>query len=268
VKFTLLIALTIPALTLLGPAADGRAAEKTPQVIILKLDDVTTGGAKGGLPVSPRWQRLADFIEKSNLKASFGIIGHSLERDDQAYFDWIKRLHQKGTVEFWNHGYKDRKSGDKTGEFEGSLAEQTAALKGTQTLAKEKLGIELKAFGPHWSGTTRDTEKALAAVPEIKMWFYGPQDSPKFVFARILTLENPTFVPDFDKFKQRYERVGHDKECLALQGHPNLWDDNRWQGFVKIIGYLKSQGCVFMTPSQYLEQAKARGRAWSGSGSR
>ena len=39
------------------------------------------------------------------------------------------------------------------------------------------------------------------------------------------------------------------------QGHPNAWDDKRWEGFVKIIEFLKSRGCVFMTPSEYLAGA-------------
>jgi peptidoglycan/xylan/chitin deacetylase (PgdA/CDA1 family) len=72
----------------------------------------------------------------------------------------------------------------------------------------------------------------------------------------VLVLENPTFVPDFEKFQQLYEKNAKDKACLALQGHPNAWDDKRWEGFVKIIEFLKSRGCVFMTPSEYLAKAR------------
>ena len=64
-------------------------------------------------------------------------------------------------------------------------------------------------------------------------------------------METPTHVPDFEKFKERYERVARDEKCLALQGHPDSWNDERWANFVKIIEYLKAQGCVFMTPSHY-----------------
>jgi endoglucanase len=246
-------ALTPPPDALPAPAtAAGGPSRMAPQVIILKLDDVVAHSAQS--PVSPRWQRTADFIEKSNLKASFGIIGYSLEQDNQAYFDWIKNLQRKGIIEFWNHGYRARKAQDKTGEFEESLEVQAAALQRTETLAREKLGIELKVFGPHWSGTNRDTEKALATVPEIKAWFYGPKGSKKFVFEDVLRLENPIFVPDPEKFKQLYQSRAHDKPCLALQGHPDQWDDRRWRGFVEIIAYLKSKGCVFMTPSAYMER--------------
>jgi len=238
-------------LCLSGPAEPLHAADAPPQVIILKLDDITQHGG-GAAPISPRWQRVTDYLDKLHIKASYGIIGYSLERDNAAYFDWIKALHAKGTVEFWNHGYRERKPEDKSGEFEGPLDQQRAALLRTQTLAREKLGLELKAFGPHWSGTNGDTAKALDAIPELTMWFYGPPESKKYVFPRVLTLENPTFVPDFDKFKALYERAAHDKPVLALQGHPNQWTDPRWEGFVKIIDFLRSRNCVFMTPSEWL----------------
>jgi endoglucanase len=255
----ILKALVSPAGASVGRTAAGSGASaKAPQVIILKLDDVIAYGAKDQPPVSPRWQRTADFIEHANIKASFGIIGFSLEYDNPAYFSWIKELHRRGNIEFWNHGYRNRKDQDKTGEFEGSLEEQTAALRKTQTLASEKLGIELVAFGPHWSGTNQQTAKALDGFPAIKMCFYDPQGSKKFVFERVMTLENPIFVPDPDKFKTFYEKAAKEKPCLALQGHPNAWDDQRWQGFVKIIDYLKSQDCIFMTPSEYCKKAMVR----------
>jgi peptidoglycan/xylan/chitin deacetylase (PgdA/CDA1 family) len=244
---------------LAGIANGSDALDEAPQVIVLKLDDVVAHRSPDGLPVSPRWQRITDFLKESNVKASYGIIGFSLEEDNQAYFDWIRDLHKSGLIEFWNHGYRHRKDTDKTGEFEEAFPTQKVALERTQQLAKEKLGIHLKAFGPHWSGTNKGTVKALQSIPEITMWFYGPADSSKFIFPRALTLEKPTHVPDFDKFRTAYERVGHDKKCLALQGHPNSWDEERWEAFVKIIDYLKSKGCVFMTPSEYLEQVAADG---------
>jgi peptidoglycan/xylan/chitin deacetylase (PgdA/CDA1 family) len=233
-------------------------AGETPQVIVLKLDDVVAYRSEEGSPVSDRWQRITDFLKASEIKASYGIIGFSLEKDNEAYFDWIKDLHKSGLIEFWNHGYRNRKATDKTGESEGSFEEQRSALEKTQRLAKEKLGIELKAFGPHWSGMNKHTARALEGIGEIKIWFYGPEGTTKFIFPRFLSLEYPTHVPDFAKFKAAYERVGHDKKCLALQGHPNSWNDERWANFVEIIDYLQSKGCLFMTPSEYMAKVSMR----------
>ena len=225
-------------------------SQTSAQVIILKLDDVVG-------PPSPAWQRITEFLRTSRIKASYGIIGYSLEEDRPEYFDWIKDLHRSGQIEFWNHGYRNRQGSDKSGEFEGSYEEQKNSLERTQKLAREKLGIELKAFGPHWSGTNEGTVRALEEIPEITMWFYGPKESTsKFVFPRFLTLENPTHHPDFEKFKSAYEGVGTGEKCLALQGHPNSWNPERWDSFVKIIDFLKSKGCVFMTPSEYRATAR------------
>ncbi len=220
-----------------------------PPVVILKLDDVRQ-------PLHPNWQRVADYIETNRLKASFGIIGSSLESNNPSYFDWIRKMNKKGHIEFWLHGYRERTKDDKNGEFEqGSFEEQKAILERCERLAKEKLGFTLSAFGPHWSATTEATEQALDAVPEIQIWLYGPRQ-PKYYkkisLPRVMALENPTFVPDFEKFKTTYERVAAKEKFLVLQGHPPNWHSaERWNGFIQIVEFLRSKNCVFMTPSEY-----------------
>lgn len=233
-------------------------SQKSPQVIVLKLDDVVASDAVENLPVPPRWQRVTEFFKESNIKASYGVIGYSLEEENKAYFDWIKELHKSGLIEFWNHGYRQKKSGDEAGEFENdSVEKQRFALERTQTLGRERLGIEFRIFGAHWSGTNETTARALSSLPQIRMVFYSPEDKTRFVFERVLTLENPVHVPDFAKFKDSYEGVGRDEEVLALQGHPNSWDDERWEEFKNIIAFLQSKGAVFMTPSEYLAKIKS-----------
>lgn len=245
----------------LGPAAWGEeTAAKAAPVVILKLDDVGPSGEQGG-PVSPRWRRVADYVEKNNLKAAFGIICFSLETDNPAYLEWIKEWQKRGLIEFWLHGYRNRTAEDKTGEFElASAPEQQAVLERCERLARQRLGFELVAFGAHWSGTTEETEKAVQAVPEIKVWLCGPKNS-KF-YKRLsmpwtIALEEPIFVPDFAKFKAAYEKSGTAEPVLTLQGHADAWDDARWGEFVKIVEFLQSKGCRFMTPSEYLKVAAA-----------
>lgn len=251
------------ALNLPARAADGAGKRAVP-VVILKLDDITHHGVRGNQPIAPRWQRCVDFLKQEQVKASLGIIGFSLEEDCPVYFQWIKDLDREGLVEFWNHGYQNRKATDAQGEFESkSLEEQKTLLEKTQRLAKEKLGLTLRAFGPHWSGTNATTAAALAAIPEIKAWFYGPDPtiaSHKVVLARTLNLEQPTFVPNFEKFKAGFEKFGRQKPYLALQGHPNSWDDQRFAEFVKIVKYLKAEGCTFQTVSEYMASQAVAGK--------
>jgi peptidoglycan/xylan/chitin deacetylase (PgdA/CDA1 family) len=249
--------LTCAAIAFSGFALGQTAATPSPDapMVILKLDDVIHW-------VSPQWRRVADYLEKEQIKSSFGIICQSLEKVQPETVTWIKDHRDRGLVEFWLHGYKTRTSADTTGEFEtGTAQEQQAVLEKAQQLAKEKLGFEFTAFGPHWSGTTDATDEALEAIPSIKIWLYGPAKPKHFSrlsIPRVMGLENPTFVPDFEKFKTTYEKVGHSRKVLVLQGHPNQWTPERWEGFVKIVQYLKAQGCRFVTPSEYLALSPAR----------
>ena len=237
------------------------------QVIVFKFDDVTELGAVAGGPVSPRWQRMTDYIEKNHLKASSGVICDSLEGEQPAYFRWIKEHHKKRAIEFWHHGYRThaRNPEDKTGEFEqGTWQEHKALLDRGERLAKEKLGFEFAAFGPHWSSTTEATDRALEAVPQIKIWLYGP-NKPKYFsrlsLPRVMGLENPIFVPDFEKFQGSYNELAAGLPVLVLQGHPDQWKvETKWEGFFKIVEFLKSKGCVFMTPSEYLARVSNEGK--------
>lgn len=234
--------------------AQDAAVQKTP-IIILKLDDVNHW-------VSPRWEKVTAFLQERKIRASYGIITSSLEKAKQPTIDWIKKLHTEGQIEFWHHGYTMRGPKDQ-GEFEhGTAEEQAALLKKGEDLAKEKLGFPLVAFGPHWTGTTEETEKAIEATPEIKIWLYGPKEPKHFTrlsIPRIQGLENPTFVPDFDKFKDTYDKYGFKQPVLVLQGHPEAWGaDERWNGFVKIIDFLQAHGCTFMTPSEYLAHTQTQ----------
>ncbi|MBN2711490.1 MAG: DUF2334 domain-containing protein [Planctomycetes bacterium] len=244
---TLTLALTICCAESLK-AEDKEPAKKKTPVIILKLDDVTS--------LAPRWQKCAEFLKKENVKASFGIIGFGLENPSPDLVSWIKKLNDSKLIEFWNHGYKNRSGKDPKGEFESeSMEEQLESLKKTQALAKEKLGITLTAFGPHWSGTNKETEKALEQVPDLTSVFYYTKSSsarPWFVFERIFVLENPIFKPNFEFVKKMYEKFADKKDYICMQGHPNQWDDARFEQFTQIVKYFKEQGCTFMTATEYV----------------
>ena len=73
-KFAYFSAAAVLATSLVGPVVSGgESSEKAPQIIVLKLDDVTTHGGRGNLPVSPRWQRVTDFIETEQPE---GVLRH------------------------------------------------------------------------------------------------------------------------------------------------------------------------------------------------
>lgn len=224
------------------------------KIVILKLDDVTDGGKNE--VVSTRWQRVADYLEKNKIKASFGIIGYSLVKDNPRYFKWITDIADRGYIEFWNHGFYNRTKADTIGEFEGSYRQQLRALQLTDSLAKAKLKLNINVWGVHWSKTNEDTDKALAQMPQIQMTFGNPRNPihyKGYVMPNNLDMEYPVHNPNFETFIEAYKGKWKDLEFFYLQGHPNSWDDMRWNNFVKIVEFLKSENVRFVTPSEFLE---------------
>jgi hypothetical protein len=166
-------------------------------------------------------------------------------------------------IEFWNHGYDAKYPHDKEhkGEFEGSGYDfQLHSLQRAQELAKLRFGSEYTAWGPHWSGTDADTWKALEQVPGIKVvWFYAPKPpaiTTKIIIERRMELEKPLFKPNPEEIQARFEAVGRKFDYIALQGHPEQWDDQRFADFQRAVRYLKDQGCRFATVSEWLASRK------------
>ncbi|MFO0957814.1 MAG: polysaccharide deacetylase family protein [Isosphaeraceae bacterium] len=236
-------------------ATPTRADDPPPPVVLLKLDDL--------MRITPRWQRVVDFLEAEGLKANFGIINSALEVEDPKFNAWVKRLDEKGTIEFWHHGYDAKYPHDDAhkGEFEGSgLDLQRKALKRGQELAKLRFGKEYTSFGPHYSGTDADTFAALEGIPGIQVvWFYAPRPparTSKLIIERRMELEQPIFQPNPAFVKERYEAVGRKKDYIAIQGHPDQWDDARFANFQEAVRFLKGRGCRFVTVGEWLAGRK------------
>ncbi len=261
IRYALLISLSL--------AGQAGAAEPTAGalVVLLKLDDLVRHGRGPQATVSPRWQQTTDFLEGEKIKASYGLLVESLEGDCSAYLDWIKQRQAKGLIELWSHGWyarfpADLKVNGRTGENVGAPVEDQAALfRKSLALTKEKLGIDLSAFGPHSTAVDAGTYEALETIPEIRMvWFYGPPKgakTSKVVIQRLMELERPLFVPNPEQLKEDFEKKRATLPYVAIQGHPNQWDAERFEKFKQAVLFLRDKGCRFVTPSEYLaSQAK------------
>jgi peptidoglycan/xylan/chitin deacetylase (PgdA/CDA1 family) len=230
-----------------------------PPYIMIKIDDLVANHGK----VHPLWRKVVDYLKGRNIKCGIGIICNSLESDSPEYFQWIKDQHAGGLVEFWNHGF-DHKSWEEAGkkmfEFKGpSFEQQKQHLLRCNELAKQKLGFTLPAFGAGFNATDENTVKALAEDPDTKIWLYGDPKNPagKVVLERVfnVNIENPTFLPDVEKFKQGYAK-NPTKDYFVIQGHPTHWNDERWAQFTQIIDFLVKENAVFTTPSEYVKLKK------------
>jgi peptidoglycan/xylan/chitin deacetylase (PgdA/CDA1 family) len=223
--------------------------------VILKLDDLWYKDNQ----VHEGWEQVIAFLNDQNIIGTIGLIGNSLEQDNEAYFDWIKKRQQEGH-EIWNHGFchcRNRDQEKEIREFRGTDFEaQFASISTTQKLANEKLGITLRTFGAPYNSTDDHTANALAEIPDLKVWLFKETDSStdKFLLDRIpeVNIEYPVHQPDFEEFKKGYEQF-KSEPILIIQGHPRSWaaDKNRLENFKKIILYLKNEGVTFTTPYEY-----------------
>jgi len=230
--------------------------ELSPQrrVVLLKLDDVV-GVAQTG--VSPRWQQVTEFLESNHIAASYGIIGESLAPENEAYFAWLKARVDAGFIEFWNHGYRfrfDAAAAQARGEFDGTTAAaQGESIRQTQTLAQQRIGVALRGFGPHASAVDQHTFVLLDEQSEIDyVWFYKPVDQGMhrpYVIERRVELEAPIFHPKFEAFRKRIDRATGTDDYVALQGHPNEWDEVGFAAFQRIVQWLRQSGASFCRPS-------------------
>lgn len=235
------------------PEAAGKRTLKKP-VVLLKLDDVHYGDE--GYPVPPRWDRVLGYLRQQGIKANFGIIGFSLAANRPDYLQWLRDVAAKGDIEFWNHGYHNRMSLDEPGEFEQDFAAQCRALHLTDSLARVNVGLKLQAWGRHWTNCTEETDSALATVSGLRLVFGNPAELNHFKGVLVphnLDMEYPFHNPVYRLFLANYLGKWRNLDSFYLQGHPNGWDDGRWNQFEKIIRHLQTDGAQFVTISEYLD---------------
>ena len=242
-------------------AADaGKKTAAGSRYVIWKMDDV-----RG---VNPGFQRLADWFTEKKMKAGFGIICNSLEKDNPAYFDWIKKyaVENGGVIEFWHHGYDHKKLPDQDGktncsEFKGpDYASQHAHLEKSSKLLTQKTGLVFHAFGSPFNAADEVTVKAMEAMPDLKIWLYGPSAPVpgKLVLGRTLNLEATTGkVAPYDEFLKAYQKR-KPADYLVLQGHPSGWSAESIDSFQRIAEMLAAEGWKFVTPSEYLALQKGK----------
>lgn len=225
------------------------------QIVIFKADDFLYHEKS---IISDNWQKFIHLIDAKHLKASIGIIGNSLETSDPRYGQFIRQLSEGGRFEFWNHGYThvlNARAPDGTPycEFQNTpYEEQLSHLQKTQELARERANLVLQGFGAPGNAFDENTARALDAIPEVQMWFYGPKHSSKFIFRRTLEVEYPTHHPNKNLFIKHYNERD---DCLVLQIHPNSWNENEFREFVDIVDFLRSQQVVFLTAGEYFRMA-------------
>lgn len=203
-----------------------------------------------------------DFILERNLKASLGLIGLHLEKNDAQFVSHVRTLHSTGRFEIWNHGYdhqlnvtvKTVVNGEERSavycEFQNTFAEyQRRHLLKTQALARSELGISITAFGAPGNAFDATTVRVLDEVDEIRVWLFGRTDSTKLVVKHTGSMEQPTGEPNFERFMTDFRRCRQDN-LLALQCHPHDWQEAQMKEFRKMIEFMLDSRLTFVLPGE------------------
>ncbi|HEY9248231.1 MAG TPA: heparin lyase I family protein, partial [Rariglobus sp.] len=222
-------------------------AANIPRVpIVLKLDDLNTS-----LNVPFGWARIRDLAVARNIKFSAGLVAKSLEVGSASYLTFVQNLKTSGRAEVWFHGYDHS-----TNEFVGSsYADQKNRFVTSQALAMTKLGFPLAGFGAPGNVFDDTTVQVMAEDPEMNVWIYGDPARPagKVVLDRVslVNIEQPTFVPNPERFVGGYQGNYAGRQYFVIQGHPYNWTtDARWVEFVRLIDWLQANGFTFTTPTE------------------
>ena len=219
-------------------------AEKKPQIVVLKFDDVTKDNIAG-------FQKVIDTCKDLGVVCSVGVIGQRIEDAEQTVYDTIRSWSETGT-EVWHHGYYHTKAEYWTEPYES----QYESFKKTYDLLKEKCGITVTSFGsPHNSSEGVTQKMFVDHFPGINAVLYEKnynQGLDAVYFTSKLRIESDTGVVDtYDNLVEKYNSLKN-ADYMICQGHPAKWSDESYKSFIKLVNLLKADGCIFMTPSQYV----------------
>lgn len=247
------------------------SARKNPPVIILKFDDVKQVQGKAPDP----WVKLADYLSSRRIKGGFGMVCATLAEAQPEYVRWVQQHRDSGLIEFWFHGWDHATheiNGTRHSEFSHrSYAEQKRRFDDSQRLAREKLGFAFETFGTPGGGSSShfddETIQAVAGDPDIKVWLYPTPLDPAgktlaaagkvVILDRVfpVNLEASVGVPGYERFVKGYAQYP-DREYFVLQGHPAMWNAERFTEFTRIIDFLVQEKAVFLRPSEYAGQRR------------
>ena len=222
------------------------------RIAIIKADDLTKP--------TENWDRFIEVSSELQVKVSIGIICDSLQEDVNGYFNWLRTLQAGGSVEFWNHGWDHKRwgpEGERISEFQGSgYPYQKKHLDDSQAIMKQVLGVTTVAFATPWNDFDEDTGRVINEREDIRLFighYRGNLDSAKLLVRMRLRVElDGTGKPSLEKFVTLYEGLEDKDAVVALQFHPNAFEEHHFSEYEKIITFMREKGWTFMTPRECL----------------
>jgi peptidoglycan/xylan/chitin deacetylase (PgdA/CDA1 family) len=217
--------------------------------IILKLDDLSVkSGMCQCLPVM-------DYLLQKELKAGFGIISNKNDNTVLSTLTpYLKAKNSKNEVlfEIWHHGFDHIKP-----EFQGTGYEyQKSHFVQADQQINKLLGIQMHSFGSPYNATDSVTEKVISENQNYQVFMFSSlkkhEKSDILYLDHRVNMENGTGKPEYDYFIENYNKSkANYQDYMILQGHPGQWTTEKLDQFKKIIDFLISEGCEFVTPHEY-----------------
>lgn len=242
---------TVPA----GKIFDTEAKLKTSplgrmfkKAFIIKADDLT-------YKVSDKFKKFTALIEECDAKAALGIIGRHINKTLKGA-DWLHHLDKDRFELFfhgWTHDISPNFKSDQWAEFKNrGYKRQSASITKGIKAGKKYLGHTFHTFGPPGNAFDRNTQKAVLANPDIKIWFHGIEDSQNRYFVLELNMELEYGGKESsDELIKRYETQRAD-EIITVQLHPKNWKDNELQKLRKLLAHINADPeRRFVTPWEY-----------------
>lgn len=238
-------------------------------VVILRFDDLKS-------------QKISDFDEVTrwlddyDLKACYGFMGKqiltnvsSLIRDE---FDAkVTAMKNNPRIELWHHGYEDNNM------YEGqSIEVQRADFANCIDGAYEKYGIVFTAFCPPSNKLDETTLKLMneeftnfkVLMLSKSLEEMGYEDNYNFTtLSNQVRIEASDAILPLETLKANWQEAveaGH--EYVVMYSHPGYSWNKLTTGseteygkdtLTQFVQYLKSEGVVFMNPTEYAEYAEA-----------
>ena len=225
-------------------------------VAIVKLDDLRADN-DAYLNV---FTDMASWAGDNGIRISTGLIAESLETTNATdeRIAKVKALADNKNVEVWFHGYANANTfaGDDNEE-----AQREDFQKGIAAAAKH--GITFKSFGPPSNNMRPITAELIEneftnfttvmALSTSGQAYSSYLDRCNDLFSYITVEAGATGKTDtLDNLKALWNEKSTRKYIL-LQAHPAQWADHEGgeERFKEFLLWLKSEGVVFMTPSEY-----------------
>ena len=238
-------------------------------VVILRFDDLKS-------------QKINDFDEVTqwldyyDLKACYGFMGYqilnnvsSTIRDE--FDSKIIAMKNNPRIELWHHGYADQNM------YEGkTVEEQRADFSNCIDGAYEKYGITFSAFCPPSSKLDETTLNLMnneftnfkVLMTDKPLEDMGYENKYNFtVLSNLVRIEASDRILPIETLKSNWEKAvdaGH--EYVIMYSHPGYsWNklttnsetEYGKDSLTQFIEYLKSEGVVFMNPTEYVEYVHA-----------